>query len=459
MTDWTIARLDHRGNGVAVAPDGTQARAPLTLPGEVVAGEIAGGDPVAGEPAAADDASGDAAVGKAGMGRAAIGRETMARVGGARPHRHLDALRILTPSDRRVRPACPHYRACGGCSLMHADDALVAEWKAGTVTAALQAQGLAAQIAGIATSPPRSRRRAVLSGRRTRKGALLGFHSRASEVIVDITDCQVIRPQIQSALPLLRRIVAAGASRTAELSVTVTHGPAGLDVAVRGGRPMDPALFQTLAALATEGDLARLDWDGEAITRRPPALPVGAARVVPPAGSFLQATAEGQAALTAAVAAATAGAARIVDLFCGCGTFTLALARHADVHAVEGLAGPLHALDRAWRATAGLRRITTENRDLSHRPLLPDELDDFDAIVIDPPRAGAEAQTRQIAASRVPIVAAVSCDPVTFARDARILADGGYIMGKVLIVDQFRWSPHIEMVAPFAKRFPDTRKM
>ncbi|SIQ52753.1 23S rRNA m(5)U-1939 methyltransferase [Paracoccus thiocyanatus] len=403
---WTVERLGRKGDGVAVS--GTQrALAALVLPGEVIEG-------------AAQD------------GRIA-------------------SPRIVTPSAERVRPACPHYRTCGGCSLMHGSDALVKEWKAGVVAEALRAQGLAAPVAGMHVSPPRSRRRAVLSGRRTKKGALLGFHARASDVIVDVADCPVLRPAIQAALPLLRRLVVAGASRSGELSLTVTETPAGLDVAVTGGKPMEPALFQSLAALADQGDLARLGWDGQAITRRPPALAMGRARVVPPPGAFLQATAEGEAALLAAVRGMVGNAGRVLDLFAGCGTFSLPLAETAEVHAVEGLAAPLQALDAAARQAPGLRRITTEIRDLARRPLLADELD-YDAIVIDPPRAGAEAQAREIARSAVATLAWVSCDPVTFARDARILAQGGYTVQRLFVVDQFRWSPHVETVAEFRRR-------
>ncbi|QXI64919.1 23S rRNA (uracil(1939)-C(5))-methyltransferase RlmD [Paracoccus marcusii] len=407
MTQWTIERLGRKGDGVALSGD-ARALAPLVLPGEVVEGEALDG--------------------------------------------RIAAPRIVTPSPDRIRPVCGHYRACGGCSLMHATDAFTTAWKTQVVLTALAAQGIAAPLPQVHVSAPNSRRRAVLSGRRTKKGATVGFHGRASDVIVDLTECHVLRPQILAALPLLRRIVIAGASRAAELSLVVIHGPAGLDVAVRGGKPMDPALFQALAALADEGDLARLDWDGQAITRRAPALPMGRAHVVPPPGAFLQATAQGEAALLAAVRDTVAGASKVADLFAGCGTFTLPLAEQAAVHAVEGLAAPLSALDSAWRATSGLNRVTTEVRDLARRPLMLDELGRFDAIVIDPPRAGAEAQMRQIAAARVPVVAAVSCDPVSFAKDARILADAGYGIDRLWVVDQFRFSPHVELVAALTHR-------
>ncbi|MDQ7776147.1 class I SAM-dependent RNA methyltransferase [Paracoccus aminovorans] len=403
---WDIARLGRKGDGVAISGE-ARALAALTLPGETVEGEAQDG--------------------------------------------RIAAPRILTPSPDRVRPPCPHYRACGGCALMHGSDDFVKAWKVGVVTEALRAQGLTAAIAGVHVSPPRSRRRAVLSGRRTKKGALVGFHARASEVIVDLAECHVLRPAILSALPLLRELTVTGASRAGELSLTVTETPAGLDIATSGGKPMDPALFSALAALAERGDLARLTWNDQPITRRPPALVMGRAQVVPPPGSFLQATAEGEAALLSAVRDITRGAGRLLDLFAGCGTFTLPLAETAEVHAVEGLAAPLAALQDAARRAAGLRRITTEMRDLSRRPLLPDELG-YDAIVIDPPRAGAEAQAREIARIGAAKLAWVSCDPVTFARDARILAQGGWVISRLFVIDQFRWSPHVETVAEFRRR-------
>lgn len=407
---WTIERLGRKGDGVAVS-GAARALAALTLPGEVIEGE-------------------------AGEGRIA-------------------SPRIMTPSADRVRPPCPHYRSCGGCSLMHGSDAFLRDWKVGVVVEALRAQGLQAPVAGVHVSPPRSRRRAVLSGRRTKKGALLGFHARASDIVVDLADCQVLRPAIQSALPLLRQLVIAGASRAAELSLAVTETPAGLDVAVTGGKPMDAALFSTLATLAEQGDLARLSWgtgaEAQSLTRHAPALTFGRAQVVPPPGGFLQATAEGEAALLAAVRGIVGNAPRVLDLFAGCGTFSLPLAESAEVHAVEGLAAPLESLQAGARKAPGLRRITTEIRDLARRPLLPDELD-YHAIVIDPPRAGAESQAREIASSNAATLAWVSCDPVTFARDARILAEAGLDLVRLYVIDQFRWSPHVETVAEFRRR-------
>lgn len=406
-TSWQVERLGRRGDGVAVNAARERALVALTLPGEVVTGEASDGRVI--------------------------------------------APKIVIPSPERVKPACGHYRACGGCSLMHASDGFVADWKADLVRSALRAQGLEVAVAGRHVSPERSRRRAVLSGRRAKKGAQVGFHARASDVIVDLADCRVLRPAITAALPLLREMVTAGASRQGELAITVIETPSGLNLAVRGGKPLEPALFAALAEFAERGKFARIDWDGEPITRHAPVLTMGRTKVTPPSGAFLQATAEGEAALIGAVRQIIGEAPQIADLFAGCGTFALSLAATAQVDAFEGLAAPLEALDSAWRNAAGLKRVATHVRDLAKRPLQPDELKKYHAIVIDPPRSGAEAQAREIAASQVPVIAWVSCDPVTFARDARILADAGYNLSRLWVVDQFRWSPHVETVAEFRR--------
>ena len=204
-----------------------------------------------------------------------------------------------------------------------------------------------------------------------------------------------------------------------------------------------------LATVEAHG-LARLAWDHEVIAMRaPPVQRFGGALVVPPPGAFLQATKEGEKALTSAVLEATRGAQRVVDLFSGCGTLSLPLALQSEVHAVEGERDMVQALDAGWRKATGLKRVTTEARDLFRRPLMPDELAKFDAIVLDPPRAGAEAQVREIARAKRPVLAYVSCNPVTFARDAKVLVDSGYRLNWVQVVDQFRWSSHTELAASF----------
>jgi 23S rRNA (uracil1939-C5)-methyltransferase len=278
----------------------------------------------------------------------------------------------------------------------------------------------------------------------------VGFHRRGSDQIVPVPGCILLSPALMAALPAVEEIARIGASRSAGLDVTLTETLAGVDVTVTGGKPADAALIATLAGLAEAKGLARVTWNGAAAVQRDaPAVAIGRARVPLPPGAFLQATVAGQAALTAAVRRATAGARRIADLFAGIGTFALPLAEAAEVHAVEGYAAMTAALVAGWKSAPGLRGVTAEARDLFRRPLLPDELRRFDAAVIDPPRAGAEAQMTALAAARVPVIAAVSCNPVTFARDARIALAAGYLLDWVQVIDQFRWSPHVELAGRF----------
>ncbi|MFT3975404.1 MAG: class I SAM-dependent RNA methyltransferase [Amaricoccus sp.] len=359
---------------------------------------------------------------------------------------------LLEPVPERVAPPCPHFGSCGGCALQHAAPGWLAGWKAGTVVRALAAQRIEAEVRPTLTSPVASRRRAVFAGRRTRKAALVGFHGRRSDTVVAVPDCRVVRPEIVAGLPALQALAGLAASRSSTVRLAVTSGPVGLDVAVEGGRPLDAPLAAEVAGVAEEFDLARVAWEGEPVAaRRAPWLAMGRARVVPPPGAFLQATAEGEAALVAAVRGIVGDAGRVLDLFAGCGTFSLPLAEGASVVAVEGEAAMLAALGLGAKAAAGLRPVRTLARDLFRRPLLAAELAAAEAVVIDPPRAGAEAQARELAASGVARVAAVSCNPASFARDARILIDGGYRLEWVQPVDQFLWSGHVELVAAFGR--------
>lgn len=403
----TIDRLGHLGHGIAPGP----VYVPGTLPGEVVEGTPDG-------------------------------------------DRLLDP-KIVTPSPNRVKPPCRHARACGGCQLQHASDPFVAQWKQEVVANALAGQGLTADFRPLVTSPAHSRRRATLSARRTKSGVLIGFHARASDTIAEIPDCQLLHPGILAAFPGLQALVMAGGSRTMELSLQVTLTRGGPDVVVTGGKPLDATLRLDLARLVETHGFSRLTWDGEIVALRDrPALTMGTSTVVPPAGAFLQATQEGEAALLHAVRQALGPQKRIVDLFSGVGTFTLPLAQDMEVHAVEGDAAMTKALDLAARNTPNLHRISSETRDLFRRPLEPDELLSFTGAVIDPPRAGAEAQTDRLAQSKIPVIAAVSCNPVTFARDAKILTQAGYHLDWVQVVDQFRWSTHIELVARLSRTIP-----
>lgn len=360
--------------------------------------------------------------------------------------------RVLEPSPDRVAPPCPHFARCGACAVQHLRDERVAEWRAGVVRAAFAAQGIAAEVGPVLTSPPRSRRRARLHGRRTKGGAALGFHARASEEIVDNPRCQVLLPAIMALRPRLLELVRLAAPRGREVGVTVAAAPAGADVLVEGGHALTPALRAEAAAWAAGAGVARLSWDGEPLaTLEPPWQPMGRARPTPPPGAFLQATREGEAALVDLVCGALGGAGRVLDLFAGVGTFALPLAGGAEVHAVEGDPALVAALLAGWRAAPGLKRVTAEARDLFRRPLLGPDLRGFGAAVLDPPRQGAEAQVAALAGAGPPRLAYVSCNPATLARDARALGAAGYRMGPVTVVDQFRWSPHVEAFAAFER--------
>jgi 23S rRNA (uracil1939-C5)-methyltransferase len=337
--------------------------------------------------------------------------------------------------------------------MQHASGEFVANWKQDIVQRALQAHGLTPAFRAIATSPAQSRRRAKFAGRRTKKGALVGFHGKASHTLIDVPDCQLVTPALLASFPALQDLTVIAASRKGEVDLTVTETALGPDVLVGTDKDLTPDLRVTLAALANAHGLSRLVWNDEpVVTINPPDQDFGGTKVAPPPGAFLQAPKSGEAALLAAVEEITAGAGRIIDLFAGCGTFALPLAKRAEVHAVESEAAMLQALDRGWRTGRNLRRVTTETRDLFRRPLEPDELASFNAAVIDPPRAGAEAQINALARSEIKTIAMVSCNPVTFARDAKTLTEAGFTMAWVQVVDQFRWSPHVEIVSPFTRK-------
>ncbi len=361
--------------------------------------------------------------------------------------------RIVSPAPERAEPPCPHFGRCGGCALQHASDAFVADWKRDLVRAALAARGIeGVAIAEPTTVPPASRRRITVAAERARGGPRIGFHAAGTHEIVPVSACLVARPELVDALPTLGEIVGHCAGRTGALRLTLTLSEAGVDCAVTGGRALDGPALALLAGMAARAGLARLSANGEiAVTRAAPVQRMGRARVVPPPGGFLQPTREGEAALLAAVREAVGGATWIADLFAGSGTFALPLAEGAEVLAVEGDAEAVAALDAGWRGAPGLKRVRAERRDLFARPLRRDELRGLGAAVIDPPRAGARAQAEELASHGPPRIASVSCNPATFARDARILIDGGYALDWVRPVDQFRWSPHLELVGAFRR--------
>src|ERR1700738_5137657 len=329
--------------------------------------------------------------------------------------RHLVKVDIASPE--RSAPICPHFGVCGGCAPQHWASANYRGWKRERVMRALERVGLASPMEDLIDAHGEGRRRAVFHARNGDHDLLeVGFSARKAHHVVAIDRCPVLAP--------------------------------GLDIDLRGSGPLAPLRMQELAEVAGRHHLARLTRHGEIVAQQAlPTVRMGRAQVVLPPGAFLQATAAGEAALAGLVETHCQGAGKVADLFCGVGPFALRLAERARIVAADNDAAAVAALRRAADTTAGFKPIETQTRDLFRRPSTRDELKPFDAVLFDPPRQGAQAQASAIAASGVPHVVAVSCNPATFARDARILVDGGYQLTCVTPVDQFRYSAHVELVA------------
>lgn len=386
-----------------------------------------------------------------GDGLTADGRH----VPGAAPGDRLLADGSLEPGPGRATPPCRHFGHCGGCQLQHVADEALAAFAHDRVAEPLAHAGLApAAICPTHLSPPGSRRRAALRATRTAGEVRLGFNEAGAHSIVDLAHCPVLHPALEALLPPLRALLAPHLAERSALAVTLTLTDGGVDLLLGNLQANDLPLIEGLGAFARAQGLARLSVDGPMgvetlFLAAEPMLAMGGVPVVLPPAAFLQATADGEAALVAAVQAIVGKARHIADLFSGCGTFSFPLAARAAVTAVDGTGPAIRALDTAVRRAGA--RVVTQHRDLFRKPLSPDELNAFDAVVIDPPRAGAQAQAANLALSRVPVVAAVSCNPATFARDAATLVKGGYTLGRVWPVAQFRWSTHVELVAEFRR--------
>ncbi len=356
-------------------------------------------------------------------------------------------LDVVTPSPDRVAPVCPYFGVCGGCALQHMERGAYLAWKAEQVAAALKARGLSVEIEPARPVPLGSRRRAALALGRDKDGAVLGYRRARSHDLIDVSTCPVLIPSISNSLAKLKQALAPLLGGKREARVTVTETESGLDVLVAGARP-NPAAIGTFAAQAGVLGVARLTADGESIALGgTPEVDLSGAKVKLPPGAFLQASREAEAELVKLMLEGTEGAKRVADLFAGLGTFSLALARTSAVDAYEADDAALASLAEAARRTPRLKPVKTLVRDLFRAPLGTKELDPYDAVVFDPPRAGAVAQAEALAKSRVPRLVAVSCNPGTLARDLRILVDGGYRIMRVVPVDQFLFSPHIEVVA------------
>ena len=403
----TITAIGHGGDGIAEG-DGGRVFVPYTLPGETV--EI----------------------------DRAVERGTL--------------MRVVTASADRVEPLCPNFQRCGTCSLEHMARPAYLAWKREQVVAAFAQRGIDAAVEAIVPIAPGSRRRAVFSAIRTTKGTVFGFHARHSDEVVAITECPVLAPAIVGKIPTFAVIANIALKRWKPVRVTVLSADNGFDVAMTGAGKPDRAMLERLGAFGTDLSLARVTIDGvEVFRNRQPEIAAGPAILFPTPGGFVQAAKAAEAALAEAVITHVGDAGPVADLFAGIGTFTFRLAATAPVTAVEGDAVLVGALEAAARKANHLKKVTARRRDLFTNPLSPPELDPFGAVVFDPPAAGAKAQAEMLAKSKVAKIVAVSCNPATLARDARILIDGGYRLMRVLPVDQFLFSAEIEAVATFER--------
>ena len=369
---------------------------------------------------------------------------------------HPDRKRLLAvekASPERIAPFCPHFGVCGGCAIQHWDMEGYRAWKRGLVVETLEQAKLACDVAPLIDAHGLGRRRITLHARTGTHDVLkVGFAAASSHDIIPVDRCPILDPALSGAIEAAWALAEPLISNGKPLDIQITATDNGLDVDVRGSGPLRPAMIATLSGIAEQHRLARLTRHGELVLlRRPPTIAIGDAQVTLPPGSFLQATTAGEEALAALVAERCGRARHIADLFCGVGPFALRLAARARISAFDSDAGAVAALQKAAAATRGLKPIKAETRDLFRRPLMAAELREVDTVLFDPPRQGAQAQAVQLAASRVPVVIAVSCNPATFARDARILVDGGYRIETVTPVDQFRHTPHVELVARFSR--------
>lgn len=406
-----ITRLAHRGDGVAETQSGSLF-VPYTLPGETV--EV---EPVPGHP----------------------------------DRRHL--LRVEAASPERIDAFCQHFGVCGGCAIQHWTLARYQEWKRSLVVTALEQVLVDAPVGALVDAHGEGRRRATFHARsRTHDVIEVGFAALRAHTIVSIDRCPVLAPSLDGAIQAAWAMAEVLEPQHKPLDIQATATDAGIDIDVRGSGALTAARMSELAELAGKHRLARLTRHGELIAQRAvPTVTAGRARVALPPGAFLQATRAGEETLARLVAGHIGDAKSVADLFSGIGPFALRLAERSRTAAFDADASAIAALKQAASNTQGLKPIEATARDLFRRPLVGPELKRFDAVVFDPPRQGAEALARELAKSAVPVVVAVSCNPATFVRDVRLLADGGYRLTSVTPVDQFRHSAHVEIVAKFER--------
>jgi 23S rRNA (uracil1939-C5)-methyltransferase len=360
-------------------------------------------------------------------------------------------LRIVEPSADRIAPRCKHFGECGGCALEHWKAEPYLDWKRALVVEAMAREGVSAAIAETIPAYGAGRIRAVFHSGRGENKAAVGFAKRRSHEIVDLEECPVLEPQLEASLPLARELTKILLSAGKPIDLHITLAERGLDIDIRGPGKLAKPIESKVVSFAADKKILRISLHGEPLAQlMPPTHLAGDVRVNIPPGPFLQATAEGERLLAAKVLQAAEGAKSAADLFCGIGTFALRLANGVKVAAFDNHEPSIFSLQAAAKSP-GLKPVTASTRDLFRWPLVADELKKIDFVVLDPPRQGAEAQARELAKSKVKKIAYVSCDADTFARDAKILTDGGYKLGEVTPIDQFQYSPHIELMGVFRR--------
>jgi 23S rRNA (uracil1939-C5)-methyltransferase len=411
-----IQSLGAQGDGVAVAGD-TRIFVPFALPGDRVRCEI---------------------LGRRGDGWTA------------------KLIEIVSPSPQRVTASGAQAGHCGACMLQHFEPGAYRAWKLALVETALRQRGLEMPAgAALIGTPPNTRRRARFAAERTRDGLRFGFHMPESAEIAPDAECPVLSPRLMEVLPTLRDLAGAALGVGGTAAVTATLTETGLDVLITMEKPLERR--RALTEMAAKAPIARLSWQrgrGEPeplLQHRVPRVSFAGIAVDLPPDAFLQPSAEGEAALVTAVLAYAKGAKSIADLYSGCGTFTFPLAKIGKVAAFESAKPAMAAIIAAANRSGLAGRVTAKARNLDSSPLPLEELKAFDCIVFDPPRAGARSQAEMLARSRLKHVVAVSCNPASFARDARILVDGGFALRELVAVDQFVWSAHVEVVALFRR--------
>ena len=358
---------------------------------------------------------------------------------------------VLTPGPSRIAAACRHFGTCGGCVLqMMRNDEYLA-WKRRLVITALNQRGFSdPPVAELIAIPPGTRRRAIIKARKLATGVASGFYEADSHRLVDIHECPVLVPELANLLEPIKSGLTEILVQGEQAELHATASDTGVDLSLKLARRRDPDLLMEFSRFAAGLKLARLCWNGEpVVVNRVPQIQIGRFSVSLPPESFLQPGKQGQRILQQLATVAAGAARRIADLFCGCGSFTFVFAEYASVAAFDSSAAQIEALRDAARPSGG--KIRAETRDLFRQPLVPTELDGFDCVVLDPPRPGAMSQARNLARSAVPSITYFSCNPASFARDARILCDGGYHLDRVVPVDQFLWSPHVELFAHFTR--------